>query len=526
MSLGEAPVSEEKSNEYVPDAQQPVNLAPIAVGDQKLDRHLGFFSGTMMNVGYMVGTGIFSSPTFILDYCGSGAMMLVLWTVGAVFAGTGMWSYLELGTMLPKSGGTQEYLSYEFTKPKQLVAFLFMIMVGILSSGSGIASSAVAFGENIMYAIGGPDYRNDWQSRGFAIFCLTFWLVLNTLSSKMAIRVNNLFTVIKVVLLILLICVGFAGLAGRLPNKPDVHENFSFIGTTNNPGSFASAIYYVIYSYDGWYNLNYVMDELKDPIKNLPRCAISALSLTTALYILTNVAYLAVLPIQVIKSSNLTVAANLFNTAFGGTFGLRVLPVFVGLSSFGYVGVSFYSGSRIVLEAARKGFLPYDRFFSRVQPKLQTPISSGVLLYVISLIFLLAPPPGSVFQFVTAFSGYGSYFFSALSVVGLLILRRTEPTLERPIRVPVIISIIFIVICSYTLVFVFIPQPSSGDYPYWLPYMVSIILCICSTGLWHYKVNIKNSLETSYNAEISMRNQTEDQTTTFSETLPPSIEKV
>ncbi|OBZ83892.1 High-affinity methionine permease [Choanephora cucurbitarum] len=524
MSISEVSFREEKSNKSEHEVQPLANLAPIAIGDQKLDRHLGFFSGTLMNVGYIIGTGIFSSPTFILGYCGSGAMMLVLWIVGAIFAGTGMWSYLELGTMLPKSGGTQEYLSYEFPYPKQLIAYLFMIMVGILSSGSGIASSAVAFGENIMYAIGGPDYRNEWQSRGFAIFCLTFWLVLNILSSRIAIRANNLFTVIKIVLLTLLICVGFAGLAGRLPNKPDIHENFSFAGTSNNPGAFASAVYYVIYSYDGWYNLNYVMDELKDPLKNLPRCAISALSITTALYILTNVAYLAVLPIQTIKDSNLTVAANLFNTAFGGTFGLRVLPVFVGLSSFGYVGVSFYSGSRIVLEAARKGFLPYDRFFSRVQPKSQTPINSGILLYLISLIFLLAPPPGSVFQFVTAFSGYGSYFFSALSVFGLLLLRRREPTLERPIKVPIIISVIFILICSYTLVFVFIPQESSGDYPYWLPYFISIILCFCSIGLWHYKVNIKKALETSYNAEITMRNQN-DNHTTFSETTTSSIEE-
>jgi amino acid transporter len=118
-------------------------------------------------------------------------------------------------------------------------------------------------------------------------------------------------------------------------------------------------------------------------------------------------------------------------------FGGRVLPVLVGMSSFGFVGVITYSGSRVVLEAARKGFLPYDRFFSQVHPKLKTPVHSLGLLYVISLIFLLAPPPGTVFQFIVAFGGYGQYFFAALSVIGLLILRRTQADLKRPIKVPI-----------------------------------------------------------------------------------------
>ena len=281
-------------------------------------------------------------------------------------------------------------------------------------------------------------------------------------------KAGNFFTVVKITLLVLLICVGFAGLAGRLSSQPDLSENFSFDGTLSNAGSYANAIYYVIYAYGGWYNLNYVLDELKDPIKNLPRCAISALSLTTVLYLLANVAYLAVLPVAAIKSSKLTVASNLFNIALGGIFGSRVLPVLVGSSSFGFVGVIFYSGSRVVLESSRKGFLPFDRFCSKVHPRLQTPISSLMLLYVISLIFLLAPPPGSVFQFIMAFSGYGGYFFSALSVIGLLILRRTQPNIKRPIKAPIPVAVAFIVICFYTLVFVFIPPATKpSGYPYW-----------------------------------------------------------
>ncbi|KAG1357858.1 hypothetical protein G6F62_001231 [Rhizopus arrhizus] len=299
-------------------------------------------------------------------------MMMILWWVGAIFAITGF----------PRSGGEQEYLAYQYRRPRELISFVFVIIVGMFGKGSGLAQGASVFGSNVIYAIGGADYINDWAARGFA-------------------------------------------------------------------------------------------------------------------------AYLAVLSKDVIVNSNATVAANLFNTALGGVFGSRVLPVLIGLSSFGSVGSIFFTGSRIILEAARKGYLPYDRFFAKSHPKLQTPVNSLLLLFTISLIFLLAPPPGAVFEFVLAFAGYGDYFFSVMSVIGLLIMRRTHPDIKRPIKTSIVASIIFIMMCIYNLVFIFVPPTSSSaSYPYWLPYLMTIIVALLSVGIWYYKVEYKDALSKSYNAEI------------------------
>ncbi|KAI9309648.1 amino acid/polyamine transporter I [Cunninghamella echinulata] len=420
----------------------------------------------MMNIGQIIGTGIFSNPALILQNTGSGGMVLILWVVGALTATSGLAVFMELGTMLPRSAAEKEYLAYTYPNPRQLIAFVFMIMVGVISRGAGIAQGATVFGNNIVFAI--AKGTNDWQARGFGAFCITFWILVNIFSAKNAVRFNNFFTVLKITLLLLLICVGFAGLAGRLPNQPNLKENFSFQGTINNAGSYANAIYYVIFSYGGYYNLQKVTDELKDPIKNLPRCGVASVAFTTVLYLLANVAYLAVLPLEVIANSNLTVAANLFSTAFGGIFGTKVLPVFVGLSSFGFVGVVTYSGSRVILEFARQGHLPFDRFFSRLHPKYQTPIPALLLLYVIALIFLLAPPPGTAFQFIMAFSGYGDYFFAALCGIALLILRRREPELKRYIRAPIPLVLFYLAVCAFTLIFVYIPPTKAPSaYPYW-----------------------------------------------------------
>ncbi|KAI8059226.1 amino acid/polyamine transporter I [Gongronella butleri] len=476
----------------------------MAVGDQKLVRHIGFFSGTLMNVGEIIGSGIFTTPALILRYTGSGAMMIMMWVLGAITSMVGLATFLEFGTMLPRSGAEKTYLAYIYPEPKQLVAFLYLILVAVLGRCGALAQASIVFGENIIFAMNKGEKVNEWGARGFGIFCISFWVVVNMLSAKYAMRFNNIFTILKIALLILLICVGFAGMAGRLPNQPDLRRNFSFEGTSSNIGSYASGIYYIIYSYGGYYNLQRVTDELIDPLRNLPRCGIASILFTTVVYLLANAAYLAVLSIDAITSSKLTVAASLFNTAFGGIFGSRVLPVLVGLSSFGFVGVSVYTTSRIILEYAREGMLPFDRYFSQVQPRLQTPLRSLLLIYGLTIVFMLAPPPGTAYEFILTFCEYGGYIFVSLCAIGLLILRFREPDVERPIKAPIPAVLLFIAICIYALVFVFIPPTGNQKpaYPYYVPYVCFIGFSILCTGLWYIKMVKYNALETSYNNEI------------------------
>ncbi|KAI8097349.1 amino acid/polyamine transporter I [Halteromyces radiatus] len=375
-------------------------LAPMAIGDQKLGRHIGFFSGTVMNVGEIIGSGIFSNPSYILKNTGSGGMMLILWIVGALTSVSGLLTFLELGTMLPRSGGEKTYIGYIYHKPNQLLSFIFMVMVGICTRCGSLAQGSIVFGDNMVYAMYGGNERNEWASRGFG---------------------------------------------GILPNRPSLTTNFSFNGTVQNAGSYANAIYF-----------------------NLPRCGATSIAFATVVYLLANCAYLSVLSLEMIKSSDLTVAAHLFNVAFGGTFGSHVLPVFVGLSSFGMVGVIVYSASRVILEFAREGHLPFDRYFSKVHPTLQTPVPALLLLYGLSLVFLLGPPPGTVFEFIIAFTNYGEYFFAALCAIGIFILRHREPDLKRPIRAPTIFVFFFIAVCIFTIVFVFLPPTHApASYPYY-----------------------------------------------------------
>ncbi|KAI8059227.1 amino acid/polyamine transporter I [Gongronella butleri] len=491
------------------DERKPENLhddrsAPMAVGDQRLERHIGFFGGTLLN--------------------SSGGCMLLVWVLGALFSMIGLTTFLELGTMLPRSGGEKVYLGYAFPEPKQLVSFLYMATFGILSNGGAIGSGAIAFGQNMIYAVNRDVQVDDWQARGVGVAAIVFWVIICSFSSKIAMRCSNVFVILTVLLLFFLVGVGFAGLVGQLPDRPDLRTNFSFDHTSPSLGSLASGMYFVIYSYTGYFNLQRVTDELVDPIKNLPRCGIASIALTGVLYVLANVAYLSVLSTNEISGSNVTVASALFDKAFGGNvFGAHILPALIAFSSFGFVVT--YSASRTILEYAREGMLPFDGFFSHVNSKLNTPVRALFFVGAVSVVFVLAPPPGAAYEFTLSFINYGDYIFIGLCGVAVLVLRRTAPDLHRPIRAPISLVTLFVAICAFLTVVVFIPP--TGDitpYPYFVPYVCWIGIVVLCVGLWYVKVVKYRALETSYNQEIRSigNNSNETFENTFKQVSPAS----
>ncbi|KAI8808194.1 amino acid permease-domain-containing protein, partial [Cladochytrium replicatum] len=317
----------------------------------------------------------------------------------------------------------------------KLLSFLFAVNGIIIARGAGIANSLIVFGNYINYAIYGPT----------------------------------------------------GGLQAEIPG---LVKNITFENSASDPGSYALAIYYVMFAYGGWANVNYILDEVHDPIRNLPKAATLGLGSTTILYLLANLSYFSVLTKAEINASNLTIAANFFTKAIGGTFGTRVLPALIAFSPFGFSSSILYTGSRVILETSREGLLPFSKFFNHVDKRTNSPIAAILGLYILVLVFLFAPPPGSVFSFIVTFAGYSGTAFALLAVVGVFVIRRREPDIYRPVRVPL-------------LVFAFYPPKSaSSAYPYYVPYITSIVVVILTVGLWYYQVVVRKGPENSFNAQI------------------------
>jgi len=333
------------------------------VDGEHLLRTMGPFSATMLITGMVIGSGIFSTPSSILSVLGSVGMSLLIWVIGGLVSYFGVLAYLELGCMLPRSGGEKEYLDVEFPRPKSLMPFMFCInMIFLIRPGSCAADSIVT-GNYFLFAAQAP---NPWVSRGIGILAITSICLIHSFSVRWGVMIQNTLTGVKVLTLILICITGLVAAGGGIPNAP-MTNNFqnAFEGTSRNGNAYASALFNVFFAYDGWNNANYILDELKNPISTLKISALSGITLVTILYTLANIAYFIVVPSDVIISSSTVVAGEFFRRVFGGVGGQQVLPILVGISAYGSVMCMTFTGGRVIMEAAREGFLPFSSFFWR-----------------------------------------------------------------------------------------------------------------------------------------------------------------
>ncbi|KAI8320893.1 amino acid transporter [Martensiomyces pterosporus] len=436
-------------------------------------------------------------------------MSLMVWCIGGIVSACGCIAYMELGTMLPRSGGEKEYLDVSFQRPKALMPFIFCMTSIFIGGPSSSAADAVVTGTYFLYAAGDTASTGDgktgahteWAQRAIAVAVVVFCTLAHGCFVKSAIRLQSALTVLKVLMLLLIVLVGFVGIAGRLHgSKPHSFTN-AFQGTSTNPNSYSSALFKVFFAYAGYNSLNYSIDELKNPIHNLPRAALGGLFVTSALYILSNVAYFSVLTPEAIGGSSTAVAGVFFTAAFNETWGQRIVPVFIGLSSFGTVMCGTFSSSRVIFEAAREGYLPFGSYIGEIS-RYQSPLYALWLNCLMTVVFIVAPPPGGAYNFLIDIGGYPSWVFYGLSVVGLLLMRRTHRELARPFKSWHVANAVTIGTAVYMCIVPFIkPKSDDSSIPYWAAPLSGIISILMSCVLWYLQIVQRRGLETSHYAK-------------------------
>ncbi|KAJ1970811.1 hypothetical protein H4R35_005642 [Dimargaris xerosporica] len=477
--------------------------APDPTGDDTgLLRTMGPWSGTALVCGLMVGSGIFSTPATVLVHSGSAGMAMVIWSIGAVVTLCGALSYTELGSMLPQSGGEQAYLDYAFRKPRALLAFLFCFcMIVCIRPGSAAANSTV-FGKYILYAAYGPrsDITNtyiadnfDWLARALAILCLSSIAILNCLSVKWSLRVHNALTWIKLLTLLLISITGLVIVSGVTNVQRSSLLSDGFAHTSGDLNLTAKGLFAALWAYDGWNNLNYSLGELKRPRRNLPICVVGGVSLITVLYLLTNVAYFSVITMADAQDAREVLAGRWGDLVFGSTFGRIIIPLAIAISCLGSVSAMTFTVARIILVAAQNQYMPFSDRLVRLHPRFNTPMYCVILQWVLAMVYLLAPPPGEVFEFLVDMQSYPTWLFYGLSLVGLIWLRWRKPLMERPFKVWLPLPAIFILATAFLCIFPFVP-PSAIDVPdTGLPYFLSSLLgamyVLLGIPVWYFLVH-------------------------------------
>ncbi|KAM5542077.1 hypothetical protein V8D89_004387 [Ganoderma adspersum] len=498
-------VKQEKSADSVSEDVQVVGLNPSGVSLEEppaggMGRHLGVFSCTLLIVGKMIGSGIFSTPSSILGSVGSVGASLMLWILGFILSFCGLFIWLEFGTMIPRSGGEKVYLEAVYKKPKYLATVIFAsnaILLGFTASG------CIVFAQNILITAGHTADR--WVSRGIAIAVIVFVTLLHGLAPRLGVWFMNGLSMFKVVILLFVVITGWAVLAGHT-SVEDPHANFRdpFAGSSHSSNDYATAMFKVLFSYAGWSNVNNVMNDVKNPIRTLKIAGPLGLAICAVLYILANVSYFAAATKEEIANSGVTVASLFFRKIFGEK-AQKALSVFVALRESKTSGLTMFmwyarhlrnvvtvtfAQARVNQELAKEGIpLPFgSKFWASNWPTGKSPFPGLIVHLIPSVIVLIAPPPAVAYPFILDVEGYPTQIINFFIVIGLFWLRYHKPNAPRPFKVWLPFAVFFLAASAFLIVAPFIkPANGVGDtppLPYYLYCLVGIAVMVTGVLYW------------------------------------------
>uniref|UniRef100_H2YIK4 b(0,+)-type amino acid transporter 1 n=1 Tax=Ciona savignyi TaxID=51511 RepID=H2YIK4_CIOSA len=430
-----------------------------STGKLHLKREITLLGGVSVIVGSMVGSGIFISPVGVLSNVGMVGASLLIWVACGLIATCGSLTYAELGTMIPQSGAEYPYLKEAFGP---VPAFLFAWTSSIVLKPSAVAIIGLVFGEYLIR----PFFENcqDVPSNAVklaAATCICLVTCINCISVKVAERIQICFTIAKLTALLIIVVAGLyalsTGLTDNLQNSFTGEVKWSTVGTSFYQGFWA---------YDGWNQLNYITEELKNPSVNLPRAIMIGIPLVMLVYVLTNVAYLAGLSLNEMMSSR-AVAVTFGGKLLGSM--AWIIPLGVAISTFGSINGYIITGPRIIYTAAREGHMP--EVLAMMHTKRFTPVPAVIFNTIIALLVLI---PNDFDSLVNYFS-FSMWLFHGGSALALLVLRWKQPDRKRPYKVPIFIPVIVVLIALYLVIYPIVSQPA-WEYLYAALFIASGIL--------------------------------------------------
>ncbi len=423
--------------------------------------HLGLYTTTAIVIGAVIGSGIFKKPALMADQLGSPELMLLVWVIAGILTLFGALTNAEVAGMITAPGGQYVYFEKMYGR---FTAYMYgWAIFAVIQTGS-IASITYVFSEYFEYfqvlPRFSPDIENsivlhipyignifplqDFGVKSLTILIITSLTTINYFGVRFGGRVSLIFTSAKVsaifVLLILAVIFG-EGSTGHL-----VSEN-GFTPSTGAPifGAIIVALSGAFWSYDGWNNVTYLAGEVKQPQRTIPRALITGMIIVITVYLLINIAFLYVLPIEEMAGSKL-VAADVAQKALGAIGGALVAAA-VMISTFGTSNGTIMASARVYFAMSRD-----KMFFSpvgRIHPKFRTPANALILQAAWSTLLVLS----GTFDILTDMLIFVSWIFYALGAFGLFILRRKMPDAERPYKV-FAYPVIPLVFTVFALVFV------------------------------------------------------------------------
>lgn len=390
----------------------------------------------------MIGTGVFTSLGFQVGPLPSGFVLMTLWALGGLCAFCGALAYGELAAAMPRSGGEYHFLSKIFHPSIGFVAGWLSATVGFAAP---IALAALAFGKYFGHIT--PYLSPETMS------LVMVWVVttIHIYGVETASRFQNVATWLKVTLILVFIGAGVALGKGQGVSFAPQAGNWELI--TSKP--FAVSLVYVMYAYAGWNAATYIVNEVRNPQRNVPLAIAGGTVLVTLLYICLNMVFLHVAPMGEL-ANKLEVGHVAAEHIFGLTGG-KIMSGLICLGLVSSISAMTWVGPRVTMTMGQ-------------DVKLLRPLAStdgngvpvAALFAQLSIVVMLILTAS--FETVLTYVQFSIQLCSFLTVVGMMVLRYTQPNLPRPYRCwgyPVT-PLIFLAISLWMMVYVLLEKPKES----------------------------------------------------------------
>ncbi len=401
---------------------------------------LGLWDATMIVSGSMIGSGIFIVSADMTRTLGSPGWLMLAWVVTALMTISAAVSYGELSSMFPKAGGQYVYLKEAFNP---LLAFLYgWSLFAVIQTGT-IAAVGVAFSKFTAYLV--PSVSEDLVlfDLGFitispaqilsiaVILLLTYFNTRGVQGGKM---LQTIFTLIKLISIFGLIAFGFAMMDSNVfaanwadawsLHKINTDGSFESYGTIAAFGAFAAAMVGSIFSSDAWNNVTFIAGEIKNPKRNIGLSLFLGTLIVGVIYIVANIMYTAVLPMNDIAfAAKDRVAVSAANVIFG-SIGTILIAVMIMISTFSCINGLVLAGARVYYAMANDGL-----FFKKAGELNQFAVPQLALWVqgILASVWCLSGKYGDLLDMVS----FVVIIFCILTIYGIFVLRKKMPKAER-----------------------------------------------------------------------------------------------
>ncbi|MDI5897304.1 APC family permease [Flavobacterium yafengii] len=449
----------------------------------ELKRSLGLIDATSLVAGSMIGSGIFIVTSAMARDIGSAAWLLVIWLVTGLITVAAALSYGELAGMMPNAGGQFVYIQRAYGR---LVSFLYGWTVFTVIQTGVIAAIAVTFAnyaaiffpvlDQTLFPVG-ASFVFSYQ-KVLAVFSIILLTYINTKGVESGKTVQLIFTSAKLIALFALIVLGlYVGLqtnvlsnnfenmweASKTVVNPDGTITVTKLAGMAILGAAGATIINSLFSSDAWNNVTFIAGEIKEPKKNIPRSLFLGTLIVTIIYVLANVAYLALLPMQgtpnaadiasngIMFASNDRVGAAAASMIMGNV-SVFVMAGLIMVSTFGCNSGLILSGGRLFFAMANDGL-----FFKQATElnKNQVPAKALWVQCIWACVLCISGKFGDLLTYAT----FASLLFYILTILGVFILRKKEPNTDRPYKafgypvVPALYIVVTSAICLTLLIY-------------------------------------------------------------------------